>query len=560
MKTLEPSRVAWFGLVCVLFCLVTISPGAAHAQWTSLTNPLPPGLLTTCLLLTDGHAMCHQYNTNQWWRLIPDIFGSYANGTWSATAPMPNGTDTSGSCAPCVYAPLYYASAVLPDGRVVVVGGEYNSNRPVWTNIGFLYNPVTDTWSSQLVVPFPTGIVGDIQTVILENGTMLIASIGTNIAEFDPTTLTFTALNPINKLDNNNEENWNILPNGRVFTVDTRIANSFEIYDPGSNTWTSGTTAVNLVDCCGAANGVGSSLEAGPGVLRPDGTLVYFSANSTGQNAVYDTVAGTWTHTAAMDFPLVPGQTYHFAVADGPASLLPNGNVLVMASPVRNGSPFNTPSHFYEFDGTNLTQVTDSPNAASLISFLGRMLLLPSGEVLLTANNGATQDVLLYSNGGSPQNAWRPVITAAPSTVTAGNTYAISGRLFNGFSEGAAYGDDAAMSSNYPLVRIKNLATSHVVYARTHDHTSMGVDLVGSLAVVTTQFDVPAGIEAGESELVVVVNGIPSLPITVNKNLADNAKVAICHKPGTPAQKTLVIPFKALKGHLGHGDTKGPCQ
>src|SRR2546426_11852047 len=109
-----------------------------------------------------------------------------------------------------------------------------------------------------------------------------------------------------------------------------------------------------------------------------------------------------------------------------------------MATPVIKGSPFNTPSHFYEFDGTNLTQVADTPNAASFIAYQGRMLLLPSGQVLLTANNqGATQDVRLYSNGGSPQNAWRPVITSAPSTVTAGNTYAISGRLFNGFSEGA---------------------------------------------------------------------------------------------------------------------------
>jgi hypothetical protein len=256
-----------------------------------------------------------------------------------------------------------------------------------------------------------------------------------------------------------------------------------------------------------------------------------------------------------MDFPLVPGQTYHYAVADGPASLLSDGNVLVMASPVRNGSPFNTPSHFYEFDGTILTQVPDTPNAASFIAYQGRMLLLPSGQVLLTAyNQAATQDVLLYSNGGSPQDAWRPVITSAPSTVTAGNTYTISGRLFNGFSEGATYGDDAAMSSNYPLVRITNLAVSHVVYARTHDHTSMGVELVGSLAVVSTQFDVPAGIEAGKSKLEVVVNGIPSLPVTVNVN------VAICHKPGTPAQKTLVIPDTALAGHLGHGDTRGPCR
>jgi len=252
MKMLNVSGVIRLGLVSVVFWMVTVSPGIARGQWTSFTNA-PPNYLSTCLLLTDGSTMCHRYDTNEWWRLIPDQFGSYVDGTWSPTAPMPNGTDTSGSCASCVYAPLYYASAVLPDGRVVVVGGEYNGIAPPWTNIGFLYDPVADTWSSQLMVPFPTGRVGDIQTVVLDNGKMLIASIGTNIAEFNSATLTFTALNPINKLDNNNEENWNILPDGRVLTVDTRIASSFEIYDPELNTWTSGTTPVNLVDCCGAA-------------------------------------------------------------------------------------------------------------------------------------------------------------------------------------------------------------------------------------------------------------------------------------------------------------------
>lgn len=35
--------------------------------------------------------------------------------------------------------------------------------------------------------------------------------------------------------------------------------------------------------------------------------------------------------------------------------------------------------------------------------------------------------------------------------------------------------------------------------------------------------------------------------------------VTICHKPGTPAQKTMDVPDSAVPGHLGHGDTKGPC-
>jgi hypothetical protein len=44
----------------------------------------------------------------------------------------------------------------------------------------------------------------------------------------------------------------------------------------------------------------------------------------------------------------------------------------------------------------------------------------------------------------------------------------------------------------------------------------MGVELVGSSEIVTTQFDVPLGIESGPSDLTVVVNGIPSLPAQVN--------------------------------------------
>ena len=38
-----------------------------------------------------------------------------------------------------------------------------------------------------------------------------------------------------------------------------------------------------------------------------------------------------------------------------------------------------------------------------------------------------------------------------------------------------------------------------------------------------------------------------------------DGNVTICHKPGTPAQQTKTVPQSALGGHLGHGDTLGPC-
>lgn len=35
--------------------------------------------------------------------------------------------------------------------------------------------------------------------------------------------------------------------------------------------------------------------------------------------------------------------------------------------------------------------------------------------------------------------------------------------------------------------------------------------------------------------------------------------VIICHKPGTPAEKTMTVPQPAVQGHLNHGDYLGEC-
>jgi hypothetical protein len=38
------------------------------------------------------------------------------------------------------------------------------------------------------------------------------------------------------------------------------------------------------------------------------------------------------------------------------------------------------------------------------------------------------------------------------------------------------------------------------------------------------------------------------------------ARFPLCHKPGTPAEKTLHVPRSAFSGHLGHGDQLGRCR
>jgi hypothetical protein len=161
----------------------------------------------------------------------------------------------------------------------------------------------------------------------------------------------------------------------------------------------------------------------------------------------------------------------------------------------------------YEFNGTTLTR-TFAPPSARTGTF---MLPLPSGQVLVLTPGGGIL-AKIYTPVGAPQAGWAPTITTAPAAVTRGQTYALTGTQLNGLSEAAAYGDEFTSATNYPLVRIRNLATGHVTYARTHGHT-MGVATGSTL--VTTQFDVLAGTETGASELVVVANGIASAPVSV---------------------------------------------
>ena len=114
---------------------------------------------------------------------------------------------------------------------------------------------------------------------------------------------------------------------------------------------------------------------------------------------------------------------------------------------------------------------------------------------------------------GSANPSWAPTISAAPGVVQLGQTYTITGTQFNGLSQGVGSGDERQAATNYPLVRITNSATGHVFYCRTHDHSTMGV--ATGATPVSTHFDVPQSIESGPSTLVVVANGIASVPISI---------------------------------------------
>lgn len=483
--------------------IVTASPLAPSgtSAWQKLTNQPPVLDYTDCgpgnpILLTDGSVMLQDDGCQDWWKLTPDENGNYVNGTWTELASLPAG-----------YSPLYHSSAVLPDGRVIIEGGEYNFLTPKWTNQGAIFDPVANAWT--MVNP-PSGWsnIGDAQGVVLSNGTYMQADCcSRQDALLDPKTLTWTPTGS-GKFDVNDEEGWTLLPSGKVLTVDTYLGVNYdplgtnsEVYDPASGSWSSaGSTVVQLWDSarmCGGKNH--ASYEIGPAILRPDATVFYTGANAcgTGHTAIYDSNTGTWT--AGPDFPNT------LDIADGPAALEPNGKVLMMVSP----TIFNTPATFLEWDGSSLKPTTPNPDASFESSYYGNFLVLPSGQILFTD----FFYVWVYNPAGSYNPAWAPTISSAPSGVSAGGSYVISGRRFNGISQAAAYGDDDQSATNFPLVRITNRASGHVFYCRTHDPSSMAV---GSDAQVSVYFDVPSKPEHGPSELVVVANGIPSAPVAVS--------------------------------------------
>jgi len=480
-------------LALALLVVVSMAAIGAAQSWQPLTHQ-PSFTAGALLLLTDGTVMVHHEDPNdgfsEWYKLTPDANGSYVNGTWSQLASLSSD-----------YGPLFFASAVLADGRVIIEGGEQNFAQYVWTNKGAIYNPTANTWTN-MTPPSGWSSIGDASSVVLFNKKFMLANCCTRQqALLDPVTLTWSATGS-GKFDENDEEGWTLLPTGKVLTVDAYTdlndpsGTNSELYDPNSGSWSSaGSTIVQLWDSHG-------SYEVGPAMLRPDGTVFATGANGAGagHTSVYNVQTQTWT--PGPDFP------GNLDIADGPAALLTDGNVLVAASPLI----FQNGVEFFEWDGHSLNPVPATPNSPNDSSWYGRMLVLPTGQVLYT---DGSNDVEIYTAAGSPYPGLAPSAILTSAVISRGTTFRLSGFKFNGASQANSYGDDAQSATNYPIVRITNSSTGHVFYCRTHDHSTMSVGYQGP---AYTYVDVPANMETGASSLEVVVNGIasPHYPVGVH--------------------------------------------
>jgi hypothetical protein len=245
--------------------------------------------------------------------------------------------------------------------------------------------------------------------------------------------------------------------------------------------------------------------ELGPQVLRPNGTAVAFGGTTCGSaaacsspntavvtpSAIFNTATSAWS--AGPNIPTVGGNNY--TLADAPATLLPSGNVLFAASP--NYNAFVTPTHFFEVSTTNsISQVADPTDAGSFTSFEWNFLVLPTGQIMALETDGP--NVWIYTPSGSAIAGWKPVVSSAPANLVSGGTFSLAGTQLNGLSQGASYGDDAQSATNYPIIKIVNSATGHVVFGRGFNFSTM---TVAPGAAGSASFTMPENVEPGPSSL-----------------------------------------------------------
>jgi hypothetical protein len=538
--------------------------------WTPMTNFLPSGDAgQLAMLLPNGQLLVHGLGDGQgdspaWYLVTPDSTGGYVNGTWTTANPMHVGR-------------LYFGSAVLPNGNVFVVGGEYSSTGQD-NNTAEMYNPSTNTWTQ--LANSPKQFVGDEPTEVLPNGSILVGDIIDNGTEiYTPSTNTWSAGgSKVHTSDVSDEEAWVKLANGDILTYDIFSSindNKFEaeLYNTVTNKWSDASTSSN-----GAFLPLLSTpeegYELGPAMLLPDGRALFTGAN--GVTVFFNPSNSTWTLGPTMPSVMINGTLTQLTMGDAPGAILPDGDLALALSPAVNidslgNENFPGPTYIYDFNPTTgvYTDIspnsTVDPNLSGNNSFINTMLILPTGQLLLVDDN---DQLAVYTPGTGPQTAWQPTITSFNNN---GNgTYTLTGTQINGLDEGAAYGDDNQMAENYPIVRVTDTTSGKVYYATTSNWSSVGV-ATGTTPETATVV-LPAALGNDPYTLVVIADGIASnaissaplaptfvapTTVSVNENssvtFSGGNAITVADTSGTAEQLTLSVSH----GTLDFGSTTG---
>jgi hypothetical protein len=320
------------GSTGVTATLGTVSAGAAVAVTTDTWTAAPPmptervaghtaTLLANGRLLVVGGVKSAGAGT-----ATADLFDP-ASATWTPAAPM---TVMRSS----------HTATLLDDGRVLVAGGSTVSAAAAQGYVNAasaeIYDPVANTWTA---TPAMSAARSHHTATLLPDGKVLVVGgenllylVGATAEIYDPmaNTWTPTRMAPISP---RSQHTATLLASGRVLItggfdiVNGRLTplNTAEVYDPVLHTST--TTDSHGVSTTVITGGMDFTATApmafphyGHSATRlPDGHVVAVGGN-TPQTELYDPAAGTWS----LQGPTAATHTAHGAV------LLPDGRLLVV--------------------------------------------------------------------------------------------------------------------------------------------------------------------------------------------------------------------------------------
>ncbi len=245
--------------------------------------------------------------------LSAEIYDPVAN-QWTAAAPMS-------------VARSHHTATRLPDGRVLVVGGE-NASYLVGATAE-IYDPALDTWT--VTATPPVSARSQHTATLLPDGQVLLAG-GFDIELgiltpldtselYDPVAGTFTVTaiytttgtgtdavttaTPTPMAFAQSGQTATLLPDGRVLLAGGGNALA-ELYDPATQTWAT-------------TGSMGAAHTLGAAALLPNGQVLVVGGTQSALPSAerFDPASGTWTAAAAM--LVVPGSATATVLQDGSA-------------------------------------------------------------------------------------------------------------------------------------------------------------------------------------------------------------------------------------------------
>ncbi|MDT7041192.1 kelch repeat-containing protein [Candidatus Nitronereus thalassa] len=234
-----------------------------------------------------------------------------------------------------------HTATLLPDGRVLIAGGQPAPGQSGFLSSAELYDPVTNSWT-------PTGsmhVSRNFHTAtLLPNGKVMITGGQTINAEADLEVLTSTELYDVatgqwTELTGPNQSmsvarfahTATLLPNGQVLVAGGHNTDTTtEVFDPRTNTWTTrGNLLTPRVFATATLLTNGNVLLAGGRNTLPSPDREVFRSAELFDYTVDPAVENPWSLTGDMQVPHSARQAVRLA----------DGRVLVAGSQITDGAP-----------------------------------------------------------------------------------------------------------------------------------------------------------------------------------------------------------------------------